>query len=69
MKHRTISPLPVERPEGYWKDSGDSDVRIVQLLFAPNNGYWQSTLLGLGSDGATYVYDETDGWEKYIDPL
>ena len=42
---------------------------ITQLIFAPHDCEWQGRLLGLGSDGVTYVCNEKGKWEPYIPAL
>ena len=43
--------------------------RIIQLIFARHDCQWQGRLLGLGSDGVTYVCDEKGEWAPFIPPL
>lgn len=43
--------------------------QIIQLLMTPNDATWQGVLIGLGSDGVTYVCGPSGRWETYIPPL
>ena len=42
-----------------------SDVKIVQILIAPDNSTWQGKMLGLGNDGIVYSA-ENDGWAEFM---
>ena len=46
-----------------------AEPRIIQVLVAPNDATWQGALLGLGSDGVTYVCGASGRWENYIPAL
>lgn len=38
-------------------------MKIIQILFSPNNATWQGALLGLGDDGNVYELQfQPDGW-------
>ena len=43
--------------------------KIVQILIAPNDAWWQSRLIGLGDDGVTYHAGTENVWEPLISPL
>jgi len=45
------------------------DPKIIQLLLTPNDETWQGVLLGLDSDGVTYVCGTSGRWEPLIRPL
>lgn len=44
-------------------------LKIIQILFAPNNADWQGVLLGLCENGKTYRLDRKNGWVEYIDQV
>ena len=52
----------LEINEGDYQN-GNNDLKIIQISPMPNNEYYQGILIGLGSDGVTYVYDKS--WDIY----
>jgi hypothetical protein len=38
-------------------------MKVIQILFAPQNNTWQGKLLGLGDDGVVY-FDNNGKWES-----
>ena len=42
------------------------NVKIVQLIVAPNDCHYQGALLGLGSDGVIYRADNDNMWHVYF---
>lgn len=47
------------------REDKEEEVKIIQLLITPNNSIWQGQLLGLGSNGITYIM-ENNKWVPVI---
>ena len=47
-----------------------SEPKIVQILLAPEDPKWQGALIGLGSNGVTYICTSEDReWEPIIEAI
>lgn len=44
-------------------------MKIIQIVFSPNDSTWQGRLLGLGDDGVTYELGPEGHWLIFIPPL
>jgi len=42
----------------------EGEMKIIQILFSPNDSQWQGVLLGLGDDGLVYRL-MPEGWSSY----
>ena len=50
-----VGPMPPDADE---HETPSGQVRIVQILFAPDGSPWQCALLGLGEDGRLYYLED-----------
>ena len=41
------------------------NIKIIQILVAPEDCKYQGSFLGLGDDGVVYVANSSSGWEVY----